>query len=340
MQWVTHCPFFPQYQLSDDPTLLQSLGNDIQKIDIFEANFMRWIPSVLTHTFTLDSGCHIFIRRHGVTECADFDGLFKSSKLLNRPSHARFNIKGERDSVRWKKKQPRTPSSDVEIVDDVPRPSSDVEIVDDVQLTPKRTLGKRHWNLSPSQGQETPTATRARLDPTGLQEDDFNCRRATSLSLTPPYLPTQSQPYYADLEADDFDARRATSLSPTPSLVTKQPAAPSIIPVHVPVYNPAKRQGWPHAMYTLDMTVGFQQMDNANLRAHYSQEQLFSLVFGGAPFVRATYHQNRKAWRETEMTILDMHKRAGRTQDGLWSNYLAARRLALGEVSKKHSGRK
>ncbi|KAG2109514.1 hypothetical protein DEU56DRAFT_905628 [Suillus clintonianus] len=349
MQWVTHCPFFPQYQLSDDPTLLQSLGDDIQKIDVFEASFMRWIPSVLTHTFTLDSGCHVFIRRHSVTECADFDGLFKSSKLLNRPSHARFNIKGERDGVRWKKKQPQTASSDV-------------EIVDDVQLTPKRSLGKRRWNPSP--GQETPTPTRARFD---LQEDDFNYRRATSLSLTPPYLPTQSQSY-ADLEGDDFDSRRATSLSPTPPLITttpplittkptsqpahqaddfdsrraaslsptpplvttkptsqpahpskiQQPAPPSIIPVHVPVYNPAKRQGWPHAMYTLDMTVGFQQMDNVNLRVHYSQEQLFSLVFGGAPFVRATYHQNRKAWRETEMTILEMHKRAGRTPDGLW----------------------
>jgi hypothetical protein len=371
MQWVTHCPFFPQYQLSDDPTLLQSLGDDIQKIDVFEASFMRWIPSVLMHTFTLDSGCHVFIRRHGVTECTDFDGLFKSSKLLNRPSHARFNIKGERDGVRWKKKQPQTASSDV-------------EIVDDVQLTPKRSLGKHRWNPSP--GQETPTPTRACFD---LQEDDFNYRRATSLSLTPPYLPTQSQSY-ADLEGDDFDSRRATSLSPTPPLITttpplvttkptlqpahqaddfdsrraaslsptpplvttkptsqpahpskiQQPAPPSIIPVHVPVYNPAKRQGWPHAMYTLDITVGFQQMDNVNLRVHYSQEQLFSLVFGGAPFVRATYHQNRKAWRETEMTILEMHKQAGRTPDGLWSNYLAARRLALGEVSKKHSGRK
>ncbi|KAG2751906.1 hypothetical protein P692DRAFT_20725628 [Suillus brevipes Sb2] len=309
MQWVTHCPFFPQYQLSDDPTLLQSLGDDIQKIDVFEASFMRWIPSVLMHTFTLDSGCHVFIQRHGVTECADFDGLFKSSKLLNRPSHARFNIKGERDGVRWKKKQPQTASSDV-------------EIVDDVQLTPKRSLGKHRWNPSP--GQETPTPTRACFD---LQEDDFN--------------------YH------DFDSRRAASLSPTPPLVTtkptsqpahpskiQQPAPPSIIPVHVLVYNPAKRQGWPHAMYTLDITVGFQQMDNVNLRVHYSQEQLFSLVFGGAPFVRATYHQNRKAWRETEMTILEMHKQAGRTPDGLWSNYLAARRLALGEVSKKHSGQK
>ncbi|KAG2034967.1 hypothetical protein BDR03DRAFT_984025 [Suillus americanus] len=72
--------------------------------------------------------------------------------------------------------------------------------------------------------------------------------------------------------------------------------------------------------------------------ARFSQV-LFSFTFGGVPFVRATYHQNPKAWLETEPTILEMHKKAGRTQDGLWSNYLAARRRALGEVSKKHSRR-
>ncbi|KIK35154.1 hypothetical protein CY34DRAFT_17199 [Suillus luteus UH-Slu-Lm8-n1] len=61
MQWVMHCPYFPHYQLSDDPTLVASLGANILKIDVFEECFMRWIPSVLMYPFTLDSRCHVFI---------------------------------------------------------------------------------------------------------------------------------------------------------------------------------------------------------------------------------------------------------------------------------------
>ncbi|KAG2108673.1 uncharacterized protein F5147DRAFT_773469 [Suillus discolor] len=185
MQWAVHCPYFPQYQLSDDPALVNSLGSNISKIDVFEESFMRWIPSTLAHPFTLDSGCHVFIRRHGVTECSGFDELFKSSKLLTRPSHMRFNMKGERDSIRKKMKQRQasTPasSSDVEILDDdmqltpelkktkrrqtsIAASSSDVEILDnEAQLTPKVSLGKRHWAQSPGQEQEMHITTQVRL---------------------------------------------------------------------------------------------------------------------------------------------------------------------------------
>lgn len=145
IQWTVHCPYFPQYQLSDDPALVDSLGTNIEKINVFEESFMRWIPSILTHPFTLDLGCHIFIRRHGVTECSDFDELFRSSKLMTRPSHMRFNMKGEHDSIRKKTKQRQT---------SIAASSSDVEILDDeILLTPKLALGKRRWAQSPSQEQ-------------------------------------------------------------------------------------------------------------------------------------------------------------------------------------------
>ncbi|KAG1722833.1 uncharacterized protein EDB91DRAFT_1340348 [Suillus paluster] len=35
-EWVTDCPFFPQFQLSDDPALIDSLGEGIDKIEVFE----------------------------------------------------------------------------------------------------------------------------------------------------------------------------------------------------------------------------------------------------------------------------------------------------------------
>ncbi|KAG1895672.1 uncharacterized protein F5891DRAFT_984108 [Suillus fuscotomentosus] len=354
MQWAVHCPYFPQYQLSDDPALVNSLGSNIEKIDVFEESFMCWIPSMLAHPFTLDSGCHVFIRHHGVTECSGFDDLFKSSKLLTRPSHMRFNMKAS--------------SSDIEILDDdtpltpklkktkrrqasIAASSSDVKILDnETQLTPKVSLGKCRWAQSLGQEQDMHTATRVRL-----ARDGFDTH---SMSPTLPLFPSQPP-------EDDFDSRRATSMSPMPLLTTSSfsssvesvpstsasvavkdihrpapPHVPIVIPVHVPAYDRGKpRRVWPHGMYTVDMVVGFQQMDIPKFR-HYGQEPLFRLIFGDTPFVKATYHENRKAWRETPLSILKAHKQSGRTQDGLWSNCLAARRIALGLESKKHSWRK
>jgi hypothetical protein len=91
-------------------------------------------------------------------------------------------------------------------------------------------------------------------------------------------------------------------------------------------------------MYTTDMVTGFQQMDDKNLRARFQQEDLFCRIFG-VPFVKATYHDNRRAWQKTDPAILASYKAAGRTANGLWSHYLAARREALGEKTKKPTRR-
>ncbi|KAG1904179.1 uncharacterized protein F5891DRAFT_1184362 [Suillus fuscotomentosus] len=297
MQWVMHCPYFPQYQLSDDPALVASLGDNILKIDVFEEHFMWWIPSALTYPFTLDLWCHIFIQCHSVTDCSDFNDLFKSSKLVARPTHMRFNMKGECDSLHKTNKQQQASAA---------ASSSDVEIIDDTQLTPKPTLGKHHRLATPP------------LSPTQLLSDSDN----------------------------DFDTCLTRSMSPTPPLIMSSSSSPvestpRVIPVHIPIYNPAKpRQRWLHGMYTVDMAIGFQQMAIPKLRGFYGQEQLFRLIFGDTPFVKTTYHDNHKAWLETDLTVLETHKLTGRTEDGLWENYLAAQRAALGLGSKKCSGRK
>ncbi|KAG2336431.1 hypothetical protein BDR05DRAFT_1005874 [Suillus weaverae] len=79
------------------------------------------------------------------------------------------------------------------------------------------------------------------------------------------------------MSTSNFNSRHAISLSPTPSL-TATSSTPGVIAVHVPIYDPAKWQGWPHAMYTIDMA-----------------ETLFSLIFGSTPFVQAMYCQNHKS---------------------------------------------
>ncbi|KAG2121111.1 hypothetical protein DEU56DRAFT_918349 [Suillus clintonianus] len=337
-QWVSNCPFFPFFQLADDPDILPSLGENITKIEVFEDRLQQWIPAKLTHDFPLESECHIFIRRFGVTSCHDFNELYDASRASMRPAHLRYNMKRERDGIRTKIKAkhvvhvssvpPDLLSDDVEIIDDTSVASdfvSDnvefiddaddlIEVVDDVHATPRPTnaLGKRARDTaSPAY-----TSTRPRFD-------DWDSRRASSMSPTPSLSPSP--------------AESSTSVSSI-SLVS---AVPSVIPVHVPSYKGNSKHVWPHGMFTCDMVVGFRQMDSPLLRVHYPQEELFGLIFG-VPYVRATYHSNHALWVNSSkvISILQAHEHAHRAPDGLWAHYLSSRRAALGEKTKKRSGPK
>ncbi|KIK32332.1 hypothetical protein CY34DRAFT_111007 [Suillus luteus UH-Slu-Lm8-n1] len=149
-QWVTNCPFFPFFQLADDPGLLSSLGENITKIEVFEDRLQQWIPSNLTHDFSLKSQCHTFIRRFGVTSCHDFDELYDASKTSMCPAHLRYNMKQERNGIHTKLKakrahaSPAPPSDDMEFVED---DCHAVEVVDNALVTPGsvKALGKCAW---------------------------------------------------------------------------------------------------------------------------------------------------------------------------------------------------
>ncbi|KAG1795002.1 hypothetical protein EV424DRAFT_1547694 [Suillus variegatus] len=353
-QWVSDCPYFPFYQLADDPELVTALGENVTKIEVFEDRLKEWIPASLSHPLTLESECHVFIRRYGITDCHNFDELYNASKESMRPAHLRTNMKLNRDRLRTainatKRSSPRpvsedVESSEVEIVDDTPVTptkasedveSSEVEVVDNTLVTPRPSataLGKRpRWfsspEGSPAQSQTVqPPSARPRL------HLDFNSLRATSMSPTPP-----SSPSPVDSISSSDSLLSTCSTSSASSVDSGEPKEPSVIPVFVPLYKGKGKHVWPRSMYTIDMVVGFRQMDSLLLRQHYTQEELFSLIFG-VPFVRATYHANRSAWANTKTTsLLLAHERAGRTLDGLWTCYLAARRDALGQTSKKKS---
>jgi len=235
----------------------------------------------------------------------------------------------------------------------VPVPSdaeSDVEIVE-MPITPM-TVGKGKCRCEGSPQDidiDAPIPVHRRLN-----LNDFDGCRASSMSPTPPPSAPQttlSSRVRHQPDLDDFDARRASSMSPTPlsaPQTTLSPhlasgakashtTEPSIIEVFVPAYDSTKRV-WPQGMYTTDMVTGFQQMDDKNLRARFQQEDLFCHIFG-VPFVKATYHDNRRAWQKTDPAILASYKAAGRTANGLWSHYLAACREALGEKTKKPTRR-
>ena len=329
MQWVSHCPFFPQYQLEGDATLVESLGKDISKIEVYEMRLARWIPAPLTHTFTLTTGCHVFIRRHGVTQCKDFDDLYKASTESVRSPHMRSNMKGERDGVRAKlKKRHVTVTPDSE---------SDVEIVGDSSVTVVATdKGKRRRERSPSDDVDVSVHSRPRFSPPDSDIEFIDCRefidrRAESMSPTPPYAmslsPTPSIP--RPLSA----APSSSSISSaTPAVML---SAPSINPVRVPMYDADnKREVWPHGMYTVDMAAAFRQLDDPTFRDVLRQDELFECIFG-VPYVKATYHQNHRAWINAVPTLREMHEHAGYTSQGLWKHFKKANKSRHWQAKSK-----
>jgi hypothetical protein len=227
-----------------------------------------------------------------------------------------------------------TPITPTKVSEDV-ESSSEAEIVDNTPVTPRpstRALGKRpRWfsspESSPVQSQMfQPPSSRPRL------HLDFDSLQATSMSPTPPSSPS---PVDSIPSSDSLLSTRSTL--PASSVDSGEPKAPSVIPVFIPLYKGKGKHVWPRSMYTIDMVIGFQQMDSVLLHQHYTQEVLFSLIFS-VPFVHATYHANRSAWANTKNTsLLLAHECAGRTPDGLWTCYLAVHRDALGQTSKKKS---
>ncbi|KAG1812461.1 uncharacterized protein BJ212DRAFT_1483099 [Suillus subaureus] len=83
VEWVSKCPYYPQWQLANDPELITSLGTDIHKIK---------------------SGCHLFLHCYGVIQCDGFQELLMASKHTSRPHHLWFNMTGEHDVMRKKLK--------------------------------------------------------------------------------------------------------------------------------------------------------------------------------------------------------------------------------------------
>ncbi|KAG2366722.1 hypothetical protein BDR07DRAFT_1373437 [Suillus spraguei] len=240
MEWVSKCPYYPQWQLADDPELVASLGTDIRKIEVYNECLQCWIPTALSHTISLESGCHVFLRRYDVMQCNDFPELLTASKHISRPHHLWFNMRGERDIVqtKLKAKQEWVPLSD---------PEAEVEIIK-IPTSPICKV-KCEWEES-HELFSTPVYPR-------LTVEDFNSCHGASISSI--IISLSSSPIH---ETFSMSISSSSSSHHSTTLVE----TPAITPIPVPNYNSAKPwQVWPHGMHTIDMVAGFRQMDDKHL---------------------------------------------------------------------------
>ncbi|KAG1764942.1 hypothetical protein EDD22DRAFT_845643 [Suillus occidentalis] len=87
VEWVFKCPYYPQWQLTDNPELIALLGENMWKIEVYKDCSNHWIQAGLSHTFSLESGCNIFSCHFGVLHCRDFQELLNISRQGTRPCH-------------------------------------------------------------------------------------------------------------------------------------------------------------------------------------------------------------------------------------------------------------
>jgi hypothetical protein len=73
---------------------------------------------------------------------------------------------------------------------------------------------------------------------------------------------------------------------------------------------------WPQGMFAIEMVNGFQEIDS--LKGKLALPQAFKKVFR-QPFVSATYHDQRRHWKNATPERRDAALNAGLTFDGLWS---------------------
>ncbi|KAF8546334.1 hypothetical protein OG21DRAFT_1527896 [Imleria badia] len=262
---------------------------------------------------------HLFIHRYGVTWCLGFDQDLQVARDSKRPAHLRLNMRSECDGTHVKLKARAT--SQLHIDSD-----SEVEIIE-VSSSRTRASNKRHRSTSVASSSARSHYAPALSSGSPVKEEPSSSLPTLSFKFAS--SPTSSSTSLSSmLPVVPQLLQQVVSLPPA---LLVSPSLPPVIHVTVPQYE--KRQVWPHGMYMVDMTARFCQLVSKQLQAAYSPPKLFRLVFG-VPFVKPTYYDNLKAWKDMSQHLLEECEAAGHTPSGLWSYYLAGRHRALDVKSK------
>ncbi|KAG1844954.1 hypothetical protein DFJ58DRAFT_731034 [Suillus subalutaceus] len=80
----------------------------------------------------------------------------------------------------------------------------------------------------------------------------------------------------------------------------------------------------PGDFYTCDIAKGFRLCETISKRRQ-GVGAVFQKMFG-VPYASTTYHTHKKRWADAPANVMDKFIKAGRTEDGLWSKFMAETR--------------
>ena len=114
------------------------LSEDIIQFEVFEPSLHLWITTSLKHTFTVKSGCHLFLWHFGVSQCANFDEDLQITQDSKHPVNIRTNMHSGCQITHSKNK---TKASSQPGSQGTRESDSEVEIV---EIRPPHIASKRH----------------------------------------------------------------------------------------------------------------------------------------------------------------------------------------------------
>ena len=230
-------------------------------------------------------------------ECKDFDMHLNLGKVKAIP-HIRNDLPGQRSEVRRKYAARKSFAT--------PTPTRRTT------ATPTLTPGSVISISDSESSDELPTPSHAYM-PSSTQLR----KRHT---MVPPTRNRHTTTISIGSSDEDPVKIKTEPSDATPSLKRRRsdsdpPSAPLL---------PVSSLNWPSDFFVVDIVEGFDQCSLAR-ENNESVSKTFTEFFG-VPFYRTTFYDNRKRWDEAPDHLKASCKRAGRTEDGLWSTFMAKNR--------------
>lgn len=133
IECIQECPDWLNWQLSNAPQTLKSLGKDIGCLESYSEMFNIWMRIGLDYTHVLTPDCTIFLRHTGVSGLDEAD-LLRRFLSPSHVQHLRYNLPTKCAAVREGYKKLKT--SNVIIIPDTS--DSEVGIVEPHATTEQR----------------------------------------------------------------------------------------------------------------------------------------------------------------------------------------------------------
>ncbi|KAG2145486.1 uncharacterized protein EDB93DRAFT_1251356 [Suillus bovinus] len=297
-------PTWPHFSLADSPDLRSMLGENITTFEYFNISSRLWkAVTRLAYKFHVKNGDHLFLRRHGVLECAGIDKIIGRLKDPAAKPHLFLKMKQERKAVKYSLAHIKTHGPPLQTPSIIAKSNTDDEVTI-ISLPSKPSLKppKRSWCYT---------------DEYGIRDfrpvyDDSPVRTAIAAGFRPSY------PYPWGRSVSPLPPLHQLMTPHLPSPASSSSSLPEILsePLADELQPSVPTATWPNGLYVIDIAAGFERMDSDELKS-LPVRQRFEIIYD-RKFKKSTYNNTRRRWKEALDTFRTQLYKAGRTPSGLW----------------------
>ncbi|KAG1844810.1 hypothetical protein DFJ58DRAFT_843913 [Suillus subalutaceus] len=293
------------------------------------------------YLITVVEGQPVLLKNPNVTQCVDLDSCIRS--ISDSPPNLRSHLAADRAAVREELRQHHNvlPAPNKVVFhahshshsqphyaqDNVKMGNSPSELeVEALLLSKGKGKVKPPLETSPSPPPAEPHSRQPSLSYSAYSIPSFGtlspppkpfkrnvrrrspCSPTTSVDSSPPPPRTRRKPL-----------ERATARPSVGSSTAHAAISGGTLSDPIDVDNDVKV--WPGDFYACDIAKGFRLCETISKRRQ-GVGAVFRKMFG-VPYASTTYHTHKKRWADAPANVTDKFIKAGRTEDGLWSKFMA-----------------